>query len=189
MSYLDFVKGKSSSVKKANFGDLGSFSFFSVILFLLESWVTQLHLCFKVLIGPSLWCVMCQDIECNEAQRKELQRLIDEAIDSDRNKTFLRILSQYRLLVSFICKIWTWLSAVAIAQPKYSLHPTQHISTLFMLYVMLERQLEEIDTNVNLASKQANLIFYRSYVVLNLILATVAMHRVWLIWSFSFKWP
>ncbi|CAK9863173.1 unnamed protein product [Sphagnum jensenii] len=39
-----------------------------------------------------------QDIECNEAQRKELQRLIDEAIDSDRNKTFLRILSQYRLL-------------------------------------------------------------------------------------------
>jgi kinesin family protein 18/19 len=46
-----------------------------------------------------------QDIECNEAQRKELQRLIDEVIDSDRNKTFLRILSQYRLLVSFICKI------------------------------------------------------------------------------------
>jgi hypothetical protein len=52
MSYLDFVKGKSSSVKKANFGDLGSFSFCSVILFLLESWVTQLHLYFKVLMGP-----------------------------------------------------------------------------------------------------------------------------------------
>jgi hypothetical protein len=48
-----------------------------------------------------------------------------------------------------------------------------------MLYVMLKlRQLEEIETNVNLASKQASLIFYRSYVVLNLILATVAMHRV-----------
>ncbi|CAM6033689.1 unnamed protein product [Sphagnum compactum] len=39
-----------------------------------------------------------QDIENNEAQRKELQRLIDEAIDTDHNKTFLRILSQYRLL-------------------------------------------------------------------------------------------
>jgi hypothetical protein len=48
-----------------------------------------------------------------------------------------------------------------------------------MLYLMLKlRQLEEIDTNVNLASKQASLIFYRSSVVLNLILATVAMHRV-----------
>lgn len=42
-----------------------------------------------------------QEIENNEAQRKELQRRIDEAIDSDRNKTFLRILTQYRLLVSF----------------------------------------------------------------------------------------
>ncbi|BBN02137.1 kinesin family member 19 [Marchantia polymorpha subsp. ruderalis] len=39
-----------------------------------------------------------QDIEQNEAQRKQLQRMIDEAISSDRNKTFLRILSQYRLL-------------------------------------------------------------------------------------------
>ncbi|CAM6024935.1 unnamed protein product [Sphagnum balticum] len=39
-----------------------------------------------------------QDIEHNEAQRKELQRLIDEAIDTDHNKTVLRILSQYRLL-------------------------------------------------------------------------------------------
>jgi len=39
-----------------------------------------------------------QDIENNEAQRKELQRLIDEAIDTDHNKTFLRILRQYRLL-------------------------------------------------------------------------------------------
>lgn len=44
-----------------------------------------------------------QDIEHNEAQRKELQRHIDEAIDSDRNKTFLRILSQYRLLVRGPC--------------------------------------------------------------------------------------
>jgi hypothetical protein len=48
-----------------------------------------------------------------------------------------------------------------------------------MLYVMLKlRQLEELDTNVNLASTQASLIFYSSYVVLNLILATFAMHRV-----------
>lgn len=39
-----------------------------------------------------------EEIENNEAQRKELQRRIDEAIDSDRNKTFLRILTQYRLL-------------------------------------------------------------------------------------------
>ncbi|KAL3678138.1 hypothetical protein R1sor_021094 [Riccia sorocarpa] len=39
-----------------------------------------------------------QDIEHNEAQRKQLQRMIDDAISSDRNKTFLRILSQYRLL-------------------------------------------------------------------------------------------
>jgi kinesin family protein 18/19 len=43
-----------------------------------------------------------QDIEHNEAQRKELQRLIDEAIDTDHNKTFLRILSQYRLLVRLL---------------------------------------------------------------------------------------
>lgn len=39
-----------------------------------------------------------EEIEHNEALRKELQRRIDEAIDSDRNKTFLRILTQYRLL-------------------------------------------------------------------------------------------
>ncbi|XP_024544587.1 kinesin-like protein KIN-8B [Selaginella moellendorffii] len=39
-----------------------------------------------------------QDIEHNEKQRKELQRQIDEAISSNRNKTYLRILSQYRLL-------------------------------------------------------------------------------------------
>jgi len=46
-----------------------------------------------------------QEIENNEAQRKELQRRIDEAIDSDRNKTFLRILTQYRLLVSFFVEV------------------------------------------------------------------------------------
>ncbi|KAJ7534867.1 hypothetical protein O6H91_12G007600 [Diphasiastrum complanatum] len=39
-----------------------------------------------------------QDIELNEAQRKELQQQIDDAISSNRNQTYLRILSQYRLL-------------------------------------------------------------------------------------------
>ncbi|GAQ83814.1 Kinesin-like protein [Klebsormidium nitens] len=38
------------------------------------------------------------DISNNEALRKELQKKIDSAIQSDHNTTFLRILSQYRLL-------------------------------------------------------------------------------------------
>ena len=37
------------------------------------------------------------DIEANEAARRALQAKIDEAMKSDRNKTFLHILSQYRL--------------------------------------------------------------------------------------------
>ncbi|KAJ7546786.1 hypothetical protein O6H91_08G054500 [Diphasiastrum complanatum] len=39
-----------------------------------------------------------EDIELNEAQRKELQQQIDDAISHNRNQTYLRILSQYRLL-------------------------------------------------------------------------------------------
>jgi hypothetical protein len=66
-----------------------------------------MNLWFRVLRGPHIVHMVWQDIECNEAQRKELQRLIDEAIDSDRNKTFLRILSQYRLLVSSYAKLET----------------------------------------------------------------------------------
>lgn len=40
----------------------------------------------------------CKEIEINEAHRSELQQTIDEAIHNNGNKTYLRILSQYRLL-------------------------------------------------------------------------------------------
>jgi len=40
----------------------------------------------------------CKEIEINEAHRSELQQMIDEAIHNNGNKTYLRILSQYRLL-------------------------------------------------------------------------------------------
>nr|AMS24229.1 kinesin 8-I protein [Marsilea vestita] len=39
-----------------------------------------------------------QEIEQNEAQRRELQEIIEKAISSNNNATYLRILSQYRLL-------------------------------------------------------------------------------------------
>lgn len=39
-----------------------------------------------------------QEIEQNEAQRKDLQDIIEKAISSNSNTTYLRILSQYRLL-------------------------------------------------------------------------------------------
>ncbi|THG12138.1 kinesin-like protein KIN-8B isoform X1 [Camellia sinensis] len=39
-----------------------------------------------------------QEIEANEKRRCELQDMIDEAISNNGNKTYLRILSQYRLL-------------------------------------------------------------------------------------------
>ncbi|KAJ4833321.1 Kinesin-like protein KIN-8B [Turnera subulata] len=39
-----------------------------------------------------------KEIEANEKQRCQLQSMIDEAISNDGNKTYLRILSQYRLL-------------------------------------------------------------------------------------------
>ncbi|GLJ30794.1 hypothetical protein SUGI_0610950 [Cryptomeria japonica] len=39
-----------------------------------------------------------KEIEINEAHRSKLQKLIDEAIDNNGNKTYLRILRQYRLL-------------------------------------------------------------------------------------------
>lgn len=39
-----------------------------------------------------------KEIEENEKQRCQLQDMIDEAISNNRNKTYLRILSQYRLL-------------------------------------------------------------------------------------------
>lgn len=61
---------------------------------------------FKLVMDQTGWhcwsLLSFQDIENNEAQRKELQRLIDEAIDTDHNKTFLRILRQYRLLVRLL---------------------------------------------------------------------------------------
>ncbi|OMO56379.1 hypothetical protein CCACVL1_26601 [Corchorus capsularis] len=39
-----------------------------------------------------------KEIEANEKQRCQLQHMIDEAISNNGNKTYLRILSQYRLL-------------------------------------------------------------------------------------------
>lgn len=39
-----------------------------------------------------------KEIEANEKRRCELQEMIDEAISNNANKTYLRILSQYRLL-------------------------------------------------------------------------------------------
>ncbi|KAL9464087.1 hypothetical protein AB3S75_001813 [Citrus x aurantiifolia] len=39
-----------------------------------------------------------KEIEENESRRCELQKMIDEAISSNGNKTYLRILSQYRIL-------------------------------------------------------------------------------------------
>lgn len=42
-----------------------------------------------------------QEIEINEKHRCQLQSMIDEAINSKGNKTYLHILSQYRLLVSW----------------------------------------------------------------------------------------
>eukprot|EP01018_Ginkgo_biloba_P002785 Gb_10693 [translate_table: standard] len=39
-----------------------------------------------------------KEIEINEAHRSQLQQMIDEAIRNNGNKTYLRILSQYRLL-------------------------------------------------------------------------------------------
>lgn len=41
-----------------------------------------------------------QEIEVNEKQRRQLQDMIEEAISSNGNRTYLHILSQYRLLVS-----------------------------------------------------------------------------------------
>lgn len=41
-----------------------------------------------------------QEIEANEKRRCELQAMIDEAISNNGNKTYLRVLSQYRLLVN-----------------------------------------------------------------------------------------
>lgn len=41
-----------------------------------------------------------QEIHINEKHRHELQEMVDEAINNNGNKTYLRILSQYRLLVS-----------------------------------------------------------------------------------------
>lgn len=41
-----------------------------------------------------------QEIEANEKRRCQLQEMIDEAISNNANKTYLRILSQYRLLVN-----------------------------------------------------------------------------------------
>lgn len=41
-----------------------------------------------------------QEIEANEKRRCELQAMIDDAISSNGNKTYLRVLSQYRLLVN-----------------------------------------------------------------------------------------
>ncbi|KAL5753244.1 hypothetical protein ACOSQ2_023751 [Xanthoceras sorbifolium] len=39
-----------------------------------------------------------KEIEANESQRCQLQNMIDEAITNNGNKTYLRILSQYRIL-------------------------------------------------------------------------------------------
>ncbi|KAJ4714630.1 Kinesin-like protein [Melia azedarach] len=39
-----------------------------------------------------------KEIEANESHRSELQQMIDEAISNNGNKTYLRILSQYRIL-------------------------------------------------------------------------------------------
>jgi hypothetical protein len=36
----------------------------------------------------------------NESRRRELQDMIEEAVSNNGNKTYLHILSQYRLLVS-----------------------------------------------------------------------------------------
>jgi kinesin family protein 18/19 len=41
-----------------------------------------------------------QEIKANERHRCELQDMIEEAISNNGNKTYLRILSQYRILVS-----------------------------------------------------------------------------------------
>lgn len=41
-----------------------------------------------------------QDIEMNESRRRQLQDMIEEAVSNNGNRTYLHILSQYRLLVS-----------------------------------------------------------------------------------------
>ena len=62
--------------------------------------------CPQLLILKSTTASMSdQEIEANEKQRRQLQGMIDEAIGSDGNRTYLNILSQYRLLVSSHSKI------------------------------------------------------------------------------------
>ncbi|XP_022977213.1 kinesin-like protein KIN-8B isoform X5 [Cucurbita maxima] len=64
-----------------------------------------------------------KEIEANEKQRGQLQGMIDEAVSRNGNKTYLRILSQYRLLLNAVTYInlgggegeeieqfWEWLT-------------------------------------------------------------------------------
>lgn len=54
---------------------------------------------FSVMLATLL--ILClQEIEANEKRKGQLQDMIEEAITNNGNQTYLRILSQYRLLVN-----------------------------------------------------------------------------------------
>lgn len=70
---------------------------------IIRRWCIYYDFCvfiFSLLLLAILLILCLQEIEANEKRKCQLQDMIEEAITNNGNQTYLRILSQYRLLVN-----------------------------------------------------------------------------------------